>query len=75
MVAVSASAPTLQLQTLNSESLSPNIGALNNYPYYVFRGVPYYTYSIMGPETLFYLLRPLYHRSLGAILGSGHRKT
>ena len=25
-------------------------------------GVPYYTYSITGPETLFSLLRPLYEK-------------
>ena len=31
---------------------------LNNYRYYF--GVPYYTYSLMGPKTLFYVLRPLY---------------
>ena len=27
-------------------------------------GVPHYKYSIMGPKTLFYLLRPLYFRTL-----------
>ena len=32
---------------------------LNNYQYYV--GVPYYNYRIMGPETLFKFLRPLYY--------------
>ena len=31
-------------------------------------GVPYYTYGILYPKTLFYLLRPLYchHRQAGA---------
>ena len=37
-----------------------NIGALiNNYTYIILE-VPYYSYSIMGPKTLFYSLRPRY---------------
>ena len=31
--------------------------AVNNYQYYF--GVPYYKYSIMGPKTLFQLLKPI----------------
>ena len=27
---------------------------------YAILGVPYYNYSILGPETLFHILRPLY---------------
>ena len=34
---------------------------LKNYQYY-FRGFLNYSYSIMGPKTLFQLLRPLYYR-------------
>ena len=47
-----------------------NIGALI-ITYAIFGGVPYYIYSIMGPKTLLYLVRPLlyitvtyYYRSL-----------
>ena len=38
-----------------------NIGA---YIINTILGVPYNNSSIMGPQTLFYLLRPLYHRAL-----------
>ena len=36
---------------------------LNSYLYYF--GVPYYNYSLMGPNTLFELLRPLYYCATG----------
>ena len=45
---------------------SPNLGA--SIITYIILGAPYYNYSILGPKTLFKLLRPLHY------LMKGHMK-
>ena len=45
-----------------NQSKTSNIGALMIT--YTILGVPYSNYSILGPETLFQLLRPLHYRTL-----------
>ena len=39
--------------TFDTVFVSSNLGAFDNYLYYVFLGGPYFNYSIVGPKTLF----------------------